>query len=192
MRKLVLSVHTSLDGFVGGPNGEINWIKVDEELFNFTKTLTDEADIAFYGRVTYQIMDSYWPTAADKPTATKHDKEHSHWYNNVTKIVLSKTLRQKELKNTIIVSDNILKNISAIKQEQGKNILMFGSPSAAQSLMQHNLIDEYWLFVNPLILGNGIPLFKNVNNIIELKLSTTKVFSSGVIGLHYNKRDSLP
>jgi dihydrofolate reductase len=187
MRKLVFSIHLSLDGFVGGPNGEINWIKVDEELFDFTKTLTDQADTAFYGRVTYQIMERYWPTAADKPAATKHDKEHSQWYNNVPKIVLSKSLQQTDLKNTIIVSDNILKNITAFKQEQGKNILMFGSPSAAQALMHHNLIDEYWLFVNPLILGHGIPLFTNLKDSIQLKFLTPIGFSSGVIGLHYIK-----
>lgn len=187
MRKLVFSIHMSLDGFVGGPNGEINWIKIDEELFDFIMLMTDEADTACYGRVTYQIMENYWPTAATKPAATKHDKEHSQWYNGVTKIVLSKTLHQTDIKNAIILNDNIPDKIAAIKQTQGKSILMFGSPSAAQTLMQYNLIDEYWLFVNPTILGNGIPLFTNLKDSIRLKFLTPKVFSSGVIGLHYIK-----
>ena len=132
-------------------------------------------------------MENYWPTAADKPTATKHDREHSHWYNNVTKIVLSRTLYQSDKRNTIIVGDNVVQKINAIKQEQGKNILMFGSPSAAQTLMQLNLVDEYWLFVNPIILGSGIPFFAKLKDSIQLKLATTNVFSSGVIGVHYTR-----
>ncbi len=187
MRKIVLSMHISLDGFAGGLHGEIDWIKVDEELFNFLIPITDQADTAFYGRVTYQIMENYWPTAADKPTATKHDREHSRWYNSITKIVLSRTLNQSDVRDTIIVSEDIPKRINAVKQLPGKNILMFGSPSAAQTLMQHNLIDEYWLFVNPIILGDGIPMFANLKNSIQLKLRTQKVFSSGVICLHYER-----
>jgi dihydrofolate reductase len=190
MRKLVLSIHMSLDGFVGGPKGEINWIKVDEELFDFISPITDEADTAIYGRVTYQMMESYWPTAADKPTATKHDKEHSRWYSNVTKIVLSRTIHESDKRNTIIVSDNIVQRINAIKKEQGKNILMLGSPSAAQILMQQDLIDEYWLFINPIILGNGIPFFTKLKDSIQLKLAETKIFSSGVIGVRYTREST--
>jgi dihydrofolate reductase len=180
----------SLDGFVGGLKGEINWIRVDQELFDFITPITDQADTALYGRITYQMMESYWPTAADKPTATKHDREHSQWYKNVTKIVLSKTLHQSDKRNTIIVSDNFVQRINAIKKEQGKNILMLGSPSAAQILMQHDLIDEYWLFINPVILGNGIPFFAKLNDSIQLKLAETKIFSSGVIGVCYTREST--
>ncbi len=187
MRKIVSSMHISLDGFAGGPHGEIDWIKVDEELFNFLTPITEQADTALYGRVTYRMMEEYWPTAAERPAATKHDREHSRWYNSVMKIVLSKTLHPSDVRNTIIVSEDIPKIINTIKQGTGKNILMFGSPSAAQTLMQHNLIDEYWLFVNPIILGNGIPMFANFKNSIHLKLREAKVFSSGVICLHYEK-----
>jgi dihydrofolate reductase len=185
MRKLVLSIHMSLDGFVGGLKGEINWIRVDQELFDFITPITDQADTALYGRITYQMMESYWPTAADKPAATKHDREHSQWYKNVTKIILSKTLHQSDKGNTIIVSDNVVQRINAIKKEQGKNILMLGSPSAAQILMQQDLVDEYWLFINPIILGNGIPFFTKLKDSIQLKLAETKIFSSGVIGVRY-------
>lgn len=88
-------MHTSLDGFVAGPNGEMNWIQVNEEIFNFVPTLTEQADTALYGRVTYEMMQSYWPTAGDQPNASKHDKEHSAWYNKVSKIVLSRTMTEK-------------------------------------------------------------------------------------------------
>ena len=84
-------MHTSLDGFVAGPNGELNWPKLDEEIFDFVATMTDKADTALYGRKTYEIMQGYWPAAGDKSNASKHDKEHSAWYNKVSKVVLSKT-----------------------------------------------------------------------------------------------------
>jgi dihydrofolate reductase len=185
MGKLVASVNISLDGFAAGPKGEIDWIRVDEEFFDFVGTLTDQADAALYGRVTYEMMENYWPTAAQKPSATKHDIEHSRWYNKVAKIVLSRTLRQHDVKNARILSENISQETLKIKQASGKNLLMFGSPTVARTLTQHNLIDEYWLFLNPIILGKGISLFAGLNDAVKLQLVTTKIFSSGVIGLHY-------
>ena len=83
MRKLIFFMHTSLDGFVAGLNGEMDWIKVDDAIFDFVGTMTDQADTALYGRVTYQMMESYWPTAGEKSNASKHDIEHSIWYNKV-------------------------------------------------------------------------------------------------------------
>jgi dihydrofolate reductase len=187
MRKLVLLMHTSLDGFVARPSGEIDWIKVDAELFDYSSKIVDQTDTALYGRVTYQMMESYWPTAADKPTATKHDKEHSRWYKNVSKIVVSRTMHHTDSRNTKFISSDIPKEINNLKLETGENILILGSPSIVHILTLQKLIDDYWLFVNPIILGYGIPLFTGLKDIIPLKLETTKVFSSGVIGLHYTK-----
>jgi dihydrofolate reductase len=92
MRKLIFSMHTLLDGFVAGPNGAMRWINVNDEIFDFVGAITDKADAALYGRVTYEMMQGYWPTAGDDPNASKHDKEHSAWYNKVSKIVLSRTM----------------------------------------------------------------------------------------------------
>ncbi len=181
-------MHTSLDGFVAGLNREMNWISIDDEIFDFVATVTDKADAALYGRVTYELMQSYWPTAADKPNASKHDKEHSAWYSKVSKIVLSKTMSKEELVNTTVIGDQIAENINRIKEQDGKNILIFGSPSASHSLMSHGLIDEFWLFVNPVLLGKGIPLFKDIAEMIKLKLVESKTFSCGVIALHYETR----
>lgn len=188
MRHLIYFFHCSLDGFVGGPNGEMNWIKVDEEIFDFVATLTEKADTALYGRKTYEMMESYWPTAADKPQASKHDKEHAAWYKAVSKIVLSKTLDGSALKNTTVISDHLQEKINAIKNKPGKNILIFGSPSASHSLLGLGLIDEFWLFVNPVLIGKGIPLFKNINAAVELNLVETKKFNCGVIALHYARK----
>ena len=187
MRKITILMHISLDGFTAGPNGEMNWIKLDDGMFDFVKTLTDESDTALYGRATYELMDSYWPTAADKPNATKHDKEHSDWYNSVPKVVVSQTMKQDGLKNTKVISDNLSENIKQLKDQPGKNIMMFGSPGLSHSLIAEGLIDEFWLFVNPVLIGKGNPMFKEANKITEFKLVESKQYTN-VVALHYEKK----
>ena len=187
MRKLIFFMHVSLDGFVAGPNGEMNWIKVDEEIFDFVGTMTDQADTALYGRVTYEMMQSYWPKAGEQPNASKHDKEHSDWYNRVSKVVLSKTLSEEGLHNTRVFGSQLSEHINTLKQENGKNILIFGSPRASQSLLKLGLIDEFWLFVNPIILGEGMQLFKDIGGMTKLKLVESRTFACGVIAIHYEK-----
>lgn len=188
MKNIISFMHISLDGFVAGPNGEMNWIKVDEEIFDHVGKRISESDTALYGRVTYQMMENYWPAAGDKPAASKHDMEHSMWYNKVHKVVLSKTMKGVDPANTTIFSDNLSDHIHAIKQLRNggsEDILLFGSPTATHSLMQLNLIDGYWLFVNPIILGHGIPLFVDINKKIKLNLLTTHQFACGVTELNY-------
>lgn len=187
MRHLVFFMHTSLDGFVAKPKGEMDWIKVDEEIFDFVATITDKADTALYGRVTYEMMQSYWPTAGTQPNASKHDKEHSAWYSKVQKVVLSRTLSEKGLENTMVISDHLADNINKLKKQEGKNILIFGSPGASHALLSEGLIDEFWLFVNPVLLGEGIPLFKGITETTKLQLLDSKTFSCGVIALHYER-----
>lgn len=180
-------MHTTLDGFVAGPNGEMDWINVDEEMFDHAGDQTDAADTAVYGRVTYQMMDNYWPSAGKKPGATKHDIQHSAWYNNVEKIVFSKTMRNANLENTIFFSDDIAGEVLKLKHAAGKNIIMFGSPTVAHTLIANDLVDQYWLFVNPILLGEGIPLFKSNNKHTKIKFVESLNFKSGVVCLHYEK-----
>src|SRR5436305_6180469 len=108
------------------------------------------------------MMQGYWPNADNEPNASKHDKEHSAWYNEVSKVVLSKTMSGEGLGNTKVIGDELADNINKIKKDGGKNILIFGSPGASQSLLKQGLIDEFWLLVNPIILGQGMPLFKDI------------------------------
>jgi dihydrofolate reductase len=185
MRKIFSFMHISLDGFVAGPKGEMNWIKVDEEIFDFVGKRISQGDTALYGRVTFRMMEKYWPTAADKPDASKHDIEHSRWYKQVHKVVLSKTMKDTGLINTEIISDNLSDRINKIKQKDGGDILLFGSPTATHSLIRLDLIDGYWLFVNPVVLGKGIPLFTDIKDKINLKLLNTRSFTSGVTELNY-------
>ena len=184
MRKITLIMHVSLDGFVAGPNGEMDWIKFDDELFGFVGKFTDDADTALYGRVTWQMMENYWPTAGDQPGATKHDKDHSAWYKKVHKVVLSKSMRDSRADKTTFIGDNIPEELTKLKQQPGGNILMLGSPSAVHLLTHHHLIDEYWLFTNPVIIGKGIPMFAGGDQ-INLKPLPTKTFPCGVTALSY-------
>lgn len=187
MRKIVLFMHSSLDGFAAGAKGEMDWIKVDDDMFEYAGKQTDDADTALYGRITFQMMDSYWPTAGNSPDASKHDIQHSTWYNKVNKIVLSNSLKDTNHPNTKFISGNIQEQVLNLKNQPGKNILIFGSPSACHTLMQYNLIDEYWLFVNPILLGSGIPIFNKISSSVNLKLAESVTFKSGVIALHYCK-----
>lgn len=193
MRKLVSFMHMTLDGFAAGPKGEINWAQVDEEMFEQAGRQTAESDTALYGRVTYELMQAYWPTAADQPQPTRHDIEHSTWYRKVEKVIVSRSMKGQQLPNTTIISDNPGEYIHELKKRPGKDIVMFGSPGISKLMMQLDLIDTFWIFINPIILGQGMPFFGGLNAPLKLKLLSAKSFTSGVVCLHYErevKRDT--
>ena len=189
MRKIISFMHVSLDGFTAGPKGEMDWIKIDEELFELAFQATEMSDLAIYGRVTYQLMDAYWPTAADKPNASKHDKQHSSWYNSVEKIVLSKTWAGKNIPGTTIISEDFVPQIRSVKEKTGKQIVMFGSPAAVRSMIKEDLVDEFWLFVNPVLLGKGLPMFPALEERKPLELIDEKRFKNGVVMLRMKQID---
>jgi dihydrofolate reductase len=186
MRELTLIVQTSLDGFVAGPNGEFDNFIGGEENLEFVCSITDTADAALFGRVSYQLLDSGWPTAASKPGATKNEIKYSGWYNAVSKYVLTKTLPEKKPGNTFIISKNIGTEINYIKEQPGKTILMFGSPTAARSLFELNMVDSFWIIIHPVMFGQGIPLFRNQDKIIKLGLLASKQLSNGTVCHKYS------
>jgi dihydrofolate reductase len=188
MRKIISFMHVSLDGFVAGVNGEMNWITMDDEIFEDAIALAATTGTALYGRTTYQMMESYWPTVLTNPTSTKNEIYHADWVENVNKIVFSTSLEKVEWNNTRLIKKNIKEEVTKLKQESGKNMMIFGSPRLTHSFMQMGLIDEYRINVNPVLLGNGIPLFKNLSDRINLKLLKTRTFESGVTGLHYETK----
>jgi dihydrofolate reductase len=188
MRKLILFMHVSIDGYVTGPTGAMDFVQVDDQMFEYAGKQTEEANIALYGRVTYQMMDDYWPNAGDQPGASKHDIEHSAWYNSVEKLVASRTLTNTSKPLTRIIGDNIETEIRDLKSRPGKNIVMFGSPGLAKTMMRADLIDEYWLFVNPIIRGDGNALFEPGLPQIKLTLTKSELFPSGVVMLHYTRQ----
>lgn len=189
MGKVTLFMHTSLDGFAAGVDGKMDWIHIDDEIFDFGSERIYATEFAIYGRKTFQLMESYWPSAADQPNASKHDIEHSNWYKNVKKVVLSRTLKSEKSSSIIIIGENLVEEIGSIKRKTDKEILIFGSPSAGHSLMSQGLVDNYWFNVNPILLGNGIPVFINSEIRHNLVLTNEKTHSSGVVSLSYAKID---
>jgi len=193
MRKIVSFMHVSLDGFVASTDegmASLGWISQSDDLFAYVDQRIQQTDTALYGRVTYQMMESYWPTATEQPNASTHDQAHSRWYKAARKIVLSKTLLEKNNPDTKIISSHLSDEISKLKHSAGSDILVFGSPGATHALMAENLIDEYWLFINPILLGQGIPLFKNIKDRTALTLVKSKLFDSGVLFLHYEVKQN--
>lgn len=182
MTKIISFVHISLDGFVSGPNGEMDWITIEQEVFDRVEARIQLTNTAIYGRNTFQMMEGYWPTAADKPDASAHDKAHSKWYKEATKVVLSTTLTGGS-GNTLIISNAIEEQLAALKNssEVKGDIYIFGSPSATHSLISKGLVDGYWLFVNPVLLGVGVPLFKGVSARTKLQLQESFALKCGVV-----------
>ena len=188
MGSLTLFMHISIDGYAAGSNGEMNWIHVDDEIFEYGSRRIYATEIALYGRKTFQMMESYWPTAADQTNPSKHDIEHSKWYKNVKKVVLTKTMAEEKKPNIQFISNNLIENIERIKKSTNEEILVFGSPTAGHSLMACDLIDNYWFNINPVIIGKGIPVFDNSEIQTNLFLTDNKVFSSGVVSVSYTKK----
>jgi dihydrofolate reductase len=186
MRKLKLFMHVSLDGFVQGPNDwEIDWIKYDGELEKFAKESLSTVDTVLWGRVTYQGMENYWPTVTSNPSSTQHEIDHANWLDNTLKIVFSKSLEKVEWKNTRLVKENIADEITHLKQQPGKDMIIIGSPRFAHNLMELGLIDEFLITLQPVIIGSGLPLFKDIKDRVNLKLIEQKTLSLGVVCLHY-------
>ncbi len=185
MRKLALLVHLSMDGFVAGTQGELNDFPAGEENLRFVSNLTKSADTALFGRISYQLLNSYWPAAGERAGATEGEMTYSGWYNQAVKMVASQTMTGELPDNTIVISKDIQQQVSDLKKQPGKDILIFGSPSVARLLMQADLIDSYWIFINPVIFGKGIPLFTDDTRKAKLRLLTCHQFANGEVALNY-------
>jgi len=179
MRKLIAAINMTLDGFC-----DHTAMIADDELHQHYNEILRNADTLLYGRITYQLMESYWPSVVKNPTGNKPIDEFAVLIDNISKIVFSRTLKNVAWKNVKLAKGGIKEEGLELKQQAGKNILA-GSPGLIATLSQLGLIDEYQLCVQPTILGNGLPLFKNINDRINLKLIKTKLFGSGSIVLYY-------
>jgi dihydrofolate reductase len=188
MRNVIALMHISLDGFTAGPNGELEWAIVNEEMYADVAAALRTVDTALYGRTTYQMMESYWPTVPANPESTAHEREHSHWVENIQKIVFSRTLEDVTWNNTRLVKEDIVDEVARMKHLSGGDMMIFGSPSIVHTLTQHGVIDEYRIQVNPVILGDGIPLFTDTGGRINLELLEARTFRAGVVRLHYRTR----
>ena len=156
----------------------------DDEIHQHYNELLSSADTLIYGRITYQLMESYWPSVVKDPTGNKPMDEFAVLIDNISKIVYSRTLKNVSWKNTTLKKEIIKEEVLGLKQQAGKNILV-GSPSLIMAFSQLDLIDEYQLGVQPIVAGNGLPLFKNVRDRVDLKLLKTKTFGCGAVMLYY-------
>jgi dihydrofolate reductase len=179
MRKLIAAINMTLDGFC-----DHTAMIADEEIHQHYNELLSNADTLIYGRITFQLMESYWPSVVKNPTGNKPMDEFAVLIDNISKIVFSRTLKNVDWKNTKLKKEVIKEEVLELKQQAGKNILV-GSPSLIVALTHLDLIDEYQLGVQPIVLGSGLPLFKNVKDRINLKLLKTKTFGCGAVTLYY-------
>jgi dihydrofolate reductase len=185
MRNIISLAHISLDGFMTDPAGNMDFILFNDELADHAYPLVAKADLAVYGRVTYELMEGYWPTAGDAPDANAHTKSHARWYNGVKKIVASRTLAASTKPNVRVVGDDIVGALRAEKQKAGGEIMIFGSPTLTRALAAADLVDEWRLTLQPVILGGGLPLFGTGQERTRLELRSSKTFGTGVIAVDY-------
>jgi len=172
----------TLDGYFEGLNRDISWHNVDAEFNEYAIDMLNSVDTLLFGRVTYDLMAGFWPT----PDAIKNDPVVAEKMNSLPKIVFSKTLKKVEWNNTRLVKENIEEEIKNMKNQPGKDMALLGSGSIQSQLAQRGLIDEYRIMVNPIILGNGTPLFKDINERLKLKLIKTRTFRNGNVLLYYH------
>ena len=185
MRKVVFFIHMSLDGFAAGPNGEMDWIVYDEDMQKYAHSFHATTDAAIYGRVTYEMMASYWPTVLSNPSSDPGDRSHAEWLEDATKIVVSRTLDSTDWKGTVVIGENMADEIQKLKQQPGKDMWLLGSPTLARSFAQHGLIDDYRVSVNPVILGKGLPVFAGLEQRAPLTLVDSQRFDAGTVVMRY-------
>jgi dihydrofolate reductase len=183
VRKVIYWMSASLDGFIETPNQELDWVIVDEELHTYFNDQARELGAFLYGRRTYEMMVDYWPTADTKPSSPAYEVEFARIWKNMPKIVFSKTLDKVEW-NSRLVRDNIAEEITRLKAQPGKD-LGLGGANIASTFMRLGLIDEYWLYVQPVVLGGGTPFLPALDSPLNLKLLETHTFASGVVLLRY-------
>ena len=181
MRNVDFFMLTSLDGYFEGPNKDITWHNVDEEFNEFAIEQLNSDDRLIFGRVTYEMMASYWPTRA----ALSNDPIVAGKMNSLSKIVYSKSLSDVNWHNTRLIKDNFVEETLKLKQQPGRDLIIFGSSDLAVTFIEHGLIDEFRIMVNPIVLGDGKPLFKGLNDKLHLKLLKTKTFKAGNVLLYY-------
>lgn len=190
MRKLKLQVQMTIDGYIAGPNGEMDWITFnwDDELKNYVTDLTEPVDCIVLGRNLAQGFIPHWASVAANP-------EHEEFaagvkFTDTAKVVFSKTLDESEWDNTVLATGELVDEITKLKNQAGKDIIAYGGATFVSALIKHNLIDEFHLFVNPAAIGNGMPIFQELKSKQNLALVKSIPFDCGIVLLHYEpKRD---
>jgi dihydrofolate reductase len=185
MRKLIYSMGVSLDGFIAGRGGEIDWSAPDEELHRFHNEQTRELGAHLCGRRLYETM-VYWETADENPSAGETELEFARIWQSLPKIVFSKTLEHVE-GNTRLLRDGVAEEVAKLKEQPGKDLAV-GGAGLASTVMKLGLVDEFRLFVSPVVLGGGTPYFPALDERIDLELVETRTFGSRVVYVRYRRK----
>jgi len=190
LRKLKLQVQMSIDGCIAGPNGEMDWMVglQDDKLNKYVNELTESFDTILLGRKMTDVFISYWSDVINKPDEP--------WYAlakkmiEIPKVVFTKTLNKSKWINTDIATGDLTDEIMKLKSRDGKDMVVYGGASFDSSLIKLGLIDEFLLFINPVAIGNGMTIFKDLNEIQKFNMVKSIPFDSGVVLLHYEARKS--
>jgi dihydrofolate reductase len=185
MRKIIYMMSVSLDGFIEGPDRELDWHLVDDELHSHFNELLAPMSAFLSGRVTHELMAGFWPTADADPSSSGPVVEYAGIWRDMPKIVFSRTLERADW-NTTVVRDLVVDDIMALKAQPGGDLALGGANLAA-AFMRHDLVDEYRVYVHPVVIGRGRPMFQPAEDRISLRLAETRPFGNGVVLLHYQR-----
>ena len=187
MRKIIVSERVTLDGFIAGVHGEMDWMEefFDEALADYESELQKTVDTTLFGRETYQGFESYWPKVAADPTSPRGLADYAQQLNTMRKVVFSKTLSRVEWNNSVLFDEIDPVEIKKMKQESGRDMVIYGSASIVQTLTNLDLVDRYQLLVFPIVLGSGKSLFHDISHKMKLSLVNARTYPSGVMELSY-------
>lgn len=182
MRKLKLQVQMTVDGFIGGPNGEMNWTNTnwDEELNNYVGALTELVDTIILGRKLAQGFIPYWASNPEGDAG-----RGAEIFNNTPKVVFTKTLDKSEWDKTVLAKGELVEEIMRLKNQAGREMIAYGGATFVSALVKHGLIDEYNLFINPVAIGTGLSIFKELDSYQRMTLKSSKAFACGIVALCY-------
>ena len=186
MRKIIWMMSVSIDGYMEGPNRELDWSMIDDELHRHMNGWLAEAGAFLEGRVTYELMQEFWPTADQDPAATPTVVEFAGIWRGMPKVVYSRTLARLD-ENATVVSDVVPEEVFALKAQPGGDLVVGGGDLGAE-FARHDLIDEYRLYVHPVVIGRGKPMLRPSDAKVPLQLVETHTFGSGVVLLRYHRR----
>ncbi len=185
MRKLKLQVQMTVDGYIAGPNSEMDWVTFnwDDELIEYVTELTESMDQIVLGRNLAQGFIPHWAAVAQNPEHEEHSAGVK--FTDTPKVVFSKTLDESQWENTVLAKGDLVEEINQLKSQEGADIIAYGGATFVSNLIKHNLIDEYHLFVNPAAIGSGKPIFQNLDSKRNLKLVKAVPFACGIVVLNY-------
>lgn len=184
MRKIIFSINSTING-----GADHTSVIADDELHDFYADYLENVDVVLMGRKTYELMEGYWPGAHEDPQITKSTLRFAGKFNSVPKIIFTNTLKEVKWQNSRIAEKDLIETVSDLKNGKGKYISA-GSLSIASQLLKENLIDEFWFLLHPIVANNCKKLFEEFDGKMDLELSDSKIFNSGVVVLHYKKENN--